>query len=79
MLLLAFAFAGLFLAALSVYGILAYTVANRSKEIGIRMALGAQRRRMEGWILGQGLTAAGILLGLGGALVSSRLFAGLIF
>jgi putative ABC transport system permease protein len=80
-LLIAFALAGLFLAALGVYGILAYTVANRSREIGIRMALGAQGRRMEGWILGQGLVLAGvgILVGLGGAFASSRLLAGLIY
>lgn len=80
-LLLAFALAGLSLAALGVYGILAYSVANRRKEMGIRMALGAGRRRVEGWVLGQGLrlAALGVLVGLVGAFGASRLVAGFVY
>jgi len=79
-LLIAFALSGLFLAAMGVYGILAFTVANRSREIGVRMALGAHRRAVGAWILREGLLIAGIgaMIGLAGALAASRLLSGLV-
>jgi predicted permease len=57
---------GLLLAALGIYGVTAYTVARRSRELGIRMALGAQRRNIIGMVLRQGmrLVAIGSVIGL---------------
>ncbi|HEX5176471.1 MAG TPA: FtsX-like permease family protein, partial [Chthoniobacteraceae bacterium] len=71
----------LLLAALGLYGTLAYTVAQRTKEIGIRMALGAQRSQMLGMILRQSLTIAaiGIAVGLIGAFTATRLLRALLF
>ena len=62
------------LASIGLYGVLAYSVARRTHEIGIRMALGADRRRMLTMILRQGmtLTLIGVALGLGGAYVLTR-------
>jgi putative ABC transport system permease protein len=76
-----FAVTALLLASVGVYGVLAYIVASRTREIGVRMALGATRRRVMGFVLGPGMiwTAGGIVLGLIGAFAAARLIATLVF
>jgi putative ABC transport system permease protein len=76
----AFAALGLTLAGIGIYGVTSYSVAQRTGEIGIRMALGAQRNNVLWLVLGQGtrLMAAGVLLGLGGAYAVTRLLKSVI-
>jgi predicted permease len=71
----AFAALGLTLAAIGIYGVTSYSVAQRTGEIGIRMALGAQRNDVLKLVLSQGvrLMSAGVLIGLAGAYAVSRL------
>jgi putative ABC transport system permease protein len=76
-----FAGAALILAAVGIYGVIAYSVTQRSQEIGIRIALGAQRADVVRMIVRQGLTlvVAGIIVGTSGAFLVTRLMTGLLF
>jgi predicted permease len=77
----AFAGLALLLAAVGTYGVLSYMVAERRREIGIRLALGADHSRVMGQIMKQGLvlTAVGVVAGLAGALGLNRLIASMLF
>jgi predicted permease len=76
-----FAGVALLLAAIGTYGILAYMVTERNREIGIRMALGAGSGRVVHLVLRQGMSIAliGIVVGIGGALALSRIMESLLF
>jgi putative ABC transport system permease protein len=76
-----FAGVALLIAAIGVYGVLAYSVNQRTREIGLRMALGAQQSGVLWWIAGQGMLVAiaGIGVGLASAYALSRLLATLLF
>jgi len=69
------------LACVGIYGIMAYTVANRRNEIGIRLALGAQPGQVRGMILREStwLAGAGIVAGVGGALALTRLVKSMLY
>ena len=69
------------LAALGIYGVIAYSVSQRTREIGIRMALGAGRRLVLGDVLGRGmaLVGAGVVIGAAAALAVSRLVANQLY
>ncbi len=75
-----FAFVALALAAIGIYGVIAFSVAQRTREIGIRMALGAQRGNMLAMMLRQSLTVVGIGLGIGllASLAGTRLLKSLL-
>jgi predicted permease len=77
----AFAGLALLLAAIGTYGVLSYMVAERRREIGIRVALGAARYDVLTQVMKQGLqvTALGVTIGLAGALAVNRLIASLLF
>jgi len=77
----AFGAVALMLAAAGIYGILAGTVAERTREIGIRAALGATRKAIVGLVLGQGmrLTVLGVAIGLVGAAAASEAIASMLF
>jgi len=76
-----FAVLALVLAAIGIYAVLTYSVARRTHEIGVRIALGARRSEVFRMVLGQSLrvTCIGLLLGVTGALALTRVFAGLLY
>lgn len=76
-----FAALAVMLAAIGIYGVMAYSVAQRTHELGVRLALGAQAGAVIRMILGCGmkLTLSGVALGIGGALALTRLLKGLLF
>jgi predicted permease len=76
-----FAAVSVVLAAVGVFGVIAFSVAQRTREIGIRLALGAQRSTVMGLVLRQTamLTAVGIVLGVAGAAAIARYLEGMLF
>ena len=72
---------GLFLAATGVFGIIAWTVSRQSREIAIRLALGADRWRVRGMVITRAvrLTAVGLAIGIAAAVVAARLIRGLLY
>jgi predicted permease len=77
----AFAMFALLLAAVGIYGVIAYAVAQRTRELGVRVALGATRAQLLGLVLAQGLrlTIIGVIAGVAGALALSRVVASLLY
>ncbi len=76
-----FAGVALLLAIIGMYGVIAYSVARRTQEVGIRRALGAQQADILRLILGQGLALAlaGVAIGIGGAFALTRVMKSLLF
>jgi putative ABC transport system permease protein len=80
-LLASFAAIAVIIAALGIYGVISYTVSQRTRELGIRIALGAQRQRVLGLVIRQGmaLTLFGVLVGLVAAYGLTRVIASMLF
>ena len=76
-----FGLLGLVLASVGMYGVMAYSVAQRTREIGIRMAIGSSRPMVLGLLMRQGLSLifAGVVIGIAGAVAASRLIRGLLY
>lgn len=76
-----FGILALLLAGVGIYGVIAYSVSQRTREIGIRVALGASRSAILHWVLKQGmiLTIAGVVIGIIGAIALTRLLRSLLF
>ena len=76
-----FAIAALLLACLGIYGVISYSVARRTNEIGIRIALGAQRSQVSRLVLGQGIrpVLGGLVAGVAAALAAGQLISSMLF
>jgi ABC-type antimicrobial peptide transport system permease subunit len=81
LLLTIFGASALILAAIGIYGLMAYSVQQRTQEIGIRMAMGADRIRITKMVVWQGmrLTLVGVVIGVGAAFGLTRLIASLLY
>lgn len=81
LLLIIFGSAGLLMAAIGVYGVMSYSVQQRTQELGVRMALGAQTSDLRNMVIGQGMVLAclGVVLGIGGAFWLTRFLASFLF
>jgi ABC-type antimicrobial peptide transport system permease subunit len=81
MLLIIFGSAGLLMAVIGVYGVMSYSVQQRTQEMGVRMALGAQTSNLRNMVIGQGmmLSCIGVALGIGGAFAVTRFLANFLF
>jgi putative ABC transport system permease protein len=77
----AFGLSALALAAIGIYGLISFTVEQRTKEMGVRLALGALPRELLFMVVGQGLRLAslGLVVGILGALAMGRVFSALLF
>jgi ABC-type antimicrobial peptide transport system permease subunit len=76
-----FGISGLFMAAIGVYGVMSYSVQQRTQEMGVRMALGAQASDLRNMVIGRGMLLAlfGLTLGLGGAFWLTRFLTSFLF
>lgn len=76
-----FSATALILALVGIYGLIAYSVAQRTQELGIRMALGASRGAVLGLVIGSGLklASAGILIGMAASIALTRLMTSLLY